>query len=115
MRRTGWIRRAAAGQSNRSEESEIARRRHCIPEPVVACLRAARQPSDEEIIAVATQIWRDVHPDRPPWLRAEDYAADRRTILSAAKAALGVRPPRMEEDRERPRAERRKTLSPRWS
>jgi hypothetical protein len=74
-----------------------ARRNHSrsasFPEAVIACMVDSRRPSQREIATIAARIWKDCRrSDEPPW---QDVAPESRlykSMIAAARAALGDMP-----------------------
>lgn len=64
-----------------------------FPEAVIACLVEDRCPSQREIAAVAARIWRDCRPsDGPLWQDIEPGSRLSKSMIAAARAALGLLP-----------------------
>jgi len=70
-------------------KSRIAR----IFEPaIVTCMREARRPSGLDIQSVAAKIWHDVQTgnEKIPWRGLAPGCTRYRTMIAAARAALGA-------------------------
>lgn len=70
----------------------MARSRHSIPEPVVACMTSDRSPTVEEIEAVASSIWAEVGEGAMPWRDVSPGSPAHRRIMWIARNALGLSP-----------------------